>query len=220
VFSWAYKNDYLDRNPYKGQDFLFDIKQNRRAFKAFEIQKLLTVTEGKMIGLVIRLAYYTGMRIGELSELKWEMVNIKDKYIHLPSEITKTSTARSVPLGAKAFNVIKILENLLQTKMRKHPKWFENMAKEECYVLQKQRGFGQYEPRSIQDMFRKSMNEVGLPKELKFHCLRHSFATHLLEKGADIYAVSKIMGHSTPVVTSRFYDHTTALNYRHVAEMI
>lgn len=69
-------------------------------------------------------------------------------------------------------------------------------------------------------MFRKSMTMVGLTRELKFHCLRHSFATHLLERGADIYAVSKIMGHSTPAVTSLFYDHTTVLSYRHVADMI
>jgi len=220
AFSWAYKNDILDRNPFKGQDYLFDTKPNRRAFKDYEIQKLLQVTEGKMIGLVIRLAYYTGMRVGELSELTWEMVNIKGRYIHLPAEITKTNTARSIPLGEKAFNIIKILENLLQTKMRKNPEWYENVEKAECHVLQKQRGYGRYEPRSIQDMFRKSMTRVGLTKELKFHCLRHSFATHLLEKGADIYAVSKIMGHSTPAVTSQFYDHTTALSYRHVADMI
>ena len=69
-------------------------------------------------------------------------------------------------------------------------------------------------------MFRKSMNEVGLPKELKFHCLRHSFATHVLQKGADIYGVSKIMGHSTPVVTAEFYDHSTALNYRGVTDLL
>lgn len=69
-------------------------------------------------------------------------------------------------------------------------------------------------------MFRKSMKEVGLPKELKFHCLRHSFTTHVLQKGADIYGVSKIMGHSTPVVTAEFYDHSTALNYRGVTDLL
>ena len=64
------------------------------------------------------------------------------------------------------------------------------------------------------------MNKAGLPKELKFHCLRHSFATHVLEKDANIYAVSKVMGHSTPNVTAQFYDHTTALNYRSVMDFL
>ena len=59
-----------------------------------------------------------------------------------------------------------------------------------------------------------------IPKELTFHCLRHSFATNCLENGGNMYAVSKIMGHSTPQVTSDFYDHTTALNYRSVDDLL
>jgi site-specific recombinase XerC len=47
-----------------------------------------------------------------------------------------------------------------------------------------------------------------------------SFATHVLQKGADIYGVSKIMGHSTPVVTAEFYDHSTALNYLGVTDLL
>ncbi len=90
----------------------------------------------------------------------------------------------------------------------------------ECYLLQKDRGYGQYELRSIQDMFRKTMNRAGLSKELTFHSLRHTFATNALKKGADIYGVSKIMGHSTPMVTSQFYDSTTALNYRDIADLL
>jgi site-specific recombinase XerD len=64
------------------------------------------------------------------------------------------------------------------------------------------------------------MTNPGLPKELKFHCLRHSFATHVLQKGADIYGVSKIMGHPTLIVTAEFYDHCTALNYRGVTDLL
>ncbi|WP_069130352.1 tyrosine-type recombinase/integrase [Rhodohalobacter halophilus] len=220
AFYWAYKNEMIDRMPYKGQDYLFEAKANRRAFEEFEIKKLFRVTEGKMIGLIVRLAYYTGMRIGEMSDITWRMVNLEDKYIQLSAEITKANCSRAVPLNDKAFNVIKIFENQLRAKQRKNPEWYEGKEISECYVLQKHRGYGKYERRGIQDMFRKSMNEAELPKELKFHCLRHSFATHVLQKGADIYGVSKIMGHSTPVVTAEFYDHSTALNYRGVTDLL
>lgn len=64
------------------------------------------------------------------------------------------------------------------------------------------------------------MNKTGLPKELKFHCLKHSFATHSLENGADMNGVKKIMGHSTLGVIEQFYDHTTALDYRDIVELI
>lgn len=89
-----------------------------------------------------------------------------------------------------------------------------------CFVLIKKRGIGKYEPRSIQDRFRKLMNNIDLPKKQTFHSLRHSFANHALEKGASMNGVSKIMGHSTPQVTSRFYDHTTGLQYRTVTDML
>jgi len=69
-------------------------------------------------------------------------------------------------------------------------------------------------------MSREYLKNIDLPKELTFHCLRHSFATHVLERGAGRYGVSKIMGHSSPAVTAAFYDHTTALNYRSVADLI
>lgn len=220
AFSWAYKNDYLEHHPYKGQDFLFDTRVKRRAFKKHEIEQLMGATEGTMIGLAVRLAYYTGMRVGELSQTKWRMINMDERYIHLPSSITKSSKDRMIPLGKEAFNIIKILEAQLRTKRKNHSGWYKGVPIEECYLLQKERGFGRYEVRSIQDTFRTYMKKAGLAKELKFHCLRHSFATHTLGEGADIYAVSKVMGHSTPNVTSQFYDHTTALNYRDVMDLL
>lgn len=220
AFSWAYKNDYLDKHPLKGQDFMFDAKIKRREFKKHEIERLFTATQGKMIGLVIQLAYYTGMRVGELSKLKWRMVNFELRYIQLPSSITKSNKSRVIPLSDQAFNIIKIYESQLKTKIRNHPLRYKDKPISECCVVQKKRGFGRYECRSIQDTFRKHMNDANLPVELKFHCLRHSFATHVLENGANIYAVSKVMGHSTPSVTSQFYDHTTALNYRDVMDLL
>lgn len=220
AFSWAYKNDYLDRHPFKGQDFLFDSKVTRRAFKRFELEKILEQTEGEMVGLVIHLAYYTGMRVGELSETKWRMINIEKRHILLPDSITKSGKSRSVPLSAKAFNIVKIFEAQLKAKRKNCAIWYKNRPFEECYLLQKKRGFGQYRCRSIQDAFRKNMNEAELPKELTFHSLRHTFATIALENGADIYAVSKVMGHSTPVVTAKFYDHSTALQYRGVMDLL
>ena len=82
------------------------------------------------------------------------------------------------------------------------------------------RGVGWYECRSVQNAFRKEMNAAGLPKELTFHSLRHTFATRTLENGGNIYKVSKVMGHSTPMITSQFYDHSMALNYRDVMDLI
>ena len=116
AFSWAYKHDILEKHPLKGQGFLFDAKAHRRAFTDHELTRLFKFTDGKMIGLVIRLAYNTGMRVGELSAIKWKMVDLKNRSIFLPAEITKTNSSRSVPLNPNAFNIAKILESQLRTK--------------------------------------------------------------------------------------------------------
>jgi len=220
AFNWAYKQEFVEKSIFRGQQCLFNVQNKKREFKEHELQCLFKETEGTMIGLVIQLAYYTGMRQGELTHLTWKMVNQNEKYLHLPASITKASKDRQVTLNTKAFLIVKIFENVLKGKRNKHPEWYKGQKFEDCYVLQKERGFGKYQPRSIQDMFRKSMNRAGLPKELTFHCLRHTFATHTLEKGAEIYGVSKILGHSSIQVTSDFYDHTTGLNYRSVTDLL
>lgn len=220
AFNWAFKHDYMTRFSFKGQHYMFDVPSTRREFKKYELDKLFERAEGTTAGLAIKLAYYTGMRIGELTNIQWRMINMDKHTLHLPGKITKSGKPRGIPLNRKAFEIIMTLEELLKEKRKKNPKWFKNIPFEECYLLQKQRGIGQYKKRSIQDMLRKMLNELGLPKELSFHSLRHSFATHALENGQDIYGVSKVMGHSTVQVTSDFYDHTSAVRYRSVVDSL
>ncbi|MEX0686495.1 MAG: tyrosine-type recombinase/integrase [Balneolales bacterium] len=99
----------------------------------------------------------------------------------------------------------------------KNPAVYKDLNDNNCFVLQKERGWG-YQVRSIGDVSNKALKKAGLPKELKFHCLRHSTATHSLENGCHMYDISKILGHSSMAVTSKFYNHTTGLNYRSALE--
>jgi site-specific recombinase XerD len=126
----------------------------------------------------------------------------------------------NIPLGEKAYGVIEDLQGVLEDKKRRYPKVYESRPLAETYVIQKQRGWGQYQIRSVQDKFRKAMNQAGLPKELKFHCLRHAFATHILSNGGNLHGVSKIMGHSSPQVTSQLCDRTTALSFRETGDLV
>jgi integrase len=65
--------------------------------------------------------------------------------------------------------------------------------------------------------FRRWVKEVGLPKGISVHSLRATFACHLIEKGVDIYTVSKLLGHSSVKVTERHY---LALDPKHVQEAV
>jgi len=221
AFNWAYKYDLIDKNPFKGQDFMFDAKKTKRAFTKKEVQELLEETEDDSFGLPIRLAYYTGMRQGEIRGLTWNYVYLDENpHLHIPEHLSKTGSARKIPLVGKAYEVVKKMEQKLEEKKKRLPAVYENRPPEETFLLQKDRGWGQYSARTVQDRFRKYMRGADLPDELTFHCLRHSFATHVLSNQGDLYAVSKIMGHSTTMVTQLFYDHTSGLNFRDTMELI
>lgn len=216
AFSWANKYDIIAKTPYKGNEFLFDVKPNKRSFTDEEIATFFESTEGENIGLIVRLACFTGMRIGELLQITWDRVHLGDEpHIDVPAEITKTNEPRNIPLSDhKGLPVVHKLQEYLEEKKKEYPKAYEERPDSKIYLIQKTVGWGRYATKSVQDMFRRAMNRAGLPKELTFHCLRHTFATQILGNNGSLYKVSKIMGHSSTLVTERFYDHVDTKNFR------
>lgn len=219
-FNWGLKNEYLQKHPFRGLDFMFEVDDRREELSKEQIKKLLKKTEGTMIGLVIRFGYNTGARIGMISNMKWKMVNFEERYINFPASIMKSNKPFTMPLNDQAFNIVQVWYSLAKKDRKYNPDQYEDLPLKECYVVQKEKTGGRYTVRGMQTMFNRAKKKVGIPKTIKFHSLRHSFATHLLENGADIYSVSKLMAHSSVQVTASFYDHTDALNYRDVANMI
>tara|TARA_R110000868_G_scaffold304437_30_gene565557 strand:+ start:23988 stop:25103 length:1116 start_codon:yes stop_codon:yes gene_type:complete len=213
-FGWAEKNDYLLKSPFRGQDFLFDVKGKRPEFKRGQLEQLFNATEGTKLGLALQLAYLTGMRIGEATHIKWSMIDLNQASIMIPARITKSNKDRTIPLSDQALSILNILRLELRKRIRNNPDWYKGKTFEDCFVLMKEEEPGQYKTRSIQDRLSIVKQELDLPKELTFHSLRHSFATHILEKNGNIYAVSKILGHSSTEVTSRYYDHSTTMAYK------
>ncbi|MAO64827.1 MAG: hypothetical protein CL666_07480 [Balneola sp.] len=219
-FNWGLKNEYIERHPFKSQDYMFEVKEKRSEFTDEQIERLFQVTEGKSIGLVVRFAYYTGLRIGSISAMKWKMIDLENKSLNLPKSIMKAEKPLFYPLGDKAFNIIQVCKAQLKKKRKEHPEWYEDIPFSECHVFQKQNESGRYSIRGIQDMFRTAMDKAKLPDSLVFHCLRHTFATHTLKKGGSLNGVSKLLGHSEIAITSKFYDHTSTLHYREDANLL
>ncbi|MCH2449124.1 MAG: tyrosine-type recombinase/integrase [Gracilimonas sp.] len=219
-FNWGQNNEYIQKHPFRGQGYMFEVDDRREELSKDQIQRLLKHTQGTMIGLVIRFGYNTGARIGMISKMTWRMVNFEERYIHFPAEIMKGKKAFTMPLNDQAFNIVQVWHSLAKKSKKENPHWYDGISFKDTYVVQKEKSSGCYTVSGIQTMFNRAKEEVGIPDKIKFHSLRHSFATHLLENGADIYSVSKLMAHSSVQVTASFYDHTDALNYRDVANMI
>ncbi|MFH1298421.1 MAG: site-specific tyrosine recombinase/integron integrase [Patescibacteria group bacterium] len=147
--------------------------------------------------LMISLAYGSGLRVSEITALKIKDINLIDLFIH-------------VRLGKGGRDRITIIPQKIVRDL-----WpFISGKDKDAYVFESERG-GRLSSRTVQKTFNKALKKVGIDKELSFHSLRHSFATHLLENGTDIRYVQSLLGHSD-IKTTQIYTHVTKKGIKNV----
>jgi len=136
---------------------------------------------------VLLTAYYTGMRRGEILNLTWDRLDLKNGVIRLKPEDTKTSEGRSIPLHP-------VLTNMLQTvKVRflKHDYVFTNHG-DPINPLG-----------SFKETFRKACEKAGI-ENFRFHDLRHVCINNWRKAGHDYFKIMKATGHKTMAVFKRY----------------
>jgi integrase/recombinase XerD len=143
---------------------------------------------------IIEVAYGAGLRISELLNLKISDVNFNERFVRI---IGKRAKERIVPLGKPAIKSIK--EYL--TTVRPH--YSRNTVTP--YLFINQRG-GKLSRMGVWKILRTCIQNAGIKKHVTPHTLRHSFATHLLEGGADLRAVQEMLGHAN-ITTTQVYTH-------------
>lgn len=158
-----------------------------------EIKKIFAQTENPKHLLMLQLCYGMGLRVSEIVQLKMEHFNLEDKRVLI--EGSKGKKDRYTNLPEFVLNLMKIYVG------KYHPKLylFEGISGEK------------YSVRSIQMVFKRAMNEAGIKKSIGIHGLRHSYATHLLEQGADIRYIQELLGHNS-VKTTQIYTHVTDIS--------
>jgi integrase len=130
----------------------------------------------------IFLILYTGCRMGEVLNLKWENVNLSNHYIHLPD--TKTGESAR-PLNQKAIDLLSSM-----TPKEGNPYVFYGMIPGKPLA-------------TIKTAWVKILKRAGI-KDFRVHDLRHSFASFYLSQGVDLYTVSKLLGHKNIATTTRY----------------
>jgi integrase/recombinase XerD len=134
-------------------------------------------------------AYSAGLRVSEVVNLKWAHIDRDRRQILVQQ--AKGKKDRYVTLSP-------ILEDILIAYYRKCK------IKPREYVFESEVSGQPYSIRSAQLVFQQAKARAGIGKEVSFHSLRHSFATHLLEKGADVRYIQELLGHFSIKTTTRY----------------
>lgn len=209
-YNWAQEEKYITQNPI----LLFENPRQNRTIPVVlsekEVQRILDVipmneqfsTRDKAI---IELLYACGLRVSEACELKLSLLRIKDGYIIVTG---KGNKQRLVPIHEEA---IKYLELYLEhERPNTKPKTNDSDT-----VFLSNRG-GSLTRQSIFMKLKRFAALAGIKKNISPHTMRHSFATHLIERGADLRVVQQLLGHES-ITTTEIYTHISA---KHLGDKI
>ncbi len=144
---------------------------------------------------ILETIYSCGLRISELCGLRVEDINWNEQLVRVRG---KGKKERQVPIGAPALAAIEHYWKLLPTQP----------ASNEPVFLRPGRQNGPMPPRTLQSRLKRYLEIAGLDPHLTPHKLRHSYATHLLDAGADLRSVQELLGHAH-LVTTQVYTHVT-----------
>ena len=200
---------YMDANPAEVVEAGTKGIKLPRVLSEDEVVRLLsqpdiTTAEGFRDCTMLEVLYATGMRVSELINLTLERVDLNMKYI---IAFGKGSKERIVPLGSVAA------EFLQQYLEKVRPKLTHAGRNTNIVFL----AFGGHEltRQRFWQIIRAYGRKANINKALTPHILRHSFATHLLDNGADLRSVQELLGHSD-ISTTQIYTHLTNKRLRDI----
>ena len=149
---------------------------------------------------MLELFYSTGMRLSELAGLNMSDVDIVSEQVKIRGKGRKE---RIVPLGTHASDALRNYYAERDGLISRH----KSGRVDRRAVYLSQRG-GRLSPRGVQSVVKRFLSVLDQGTGLKVHTLRHSFATHLLDAGADLRAVQELLGHAS-LSTTQVYTHTS-----------
>lgn len=152
--------------------------------------------EGLRDRAILELLYGSGLRLGEILNLRKEDVDLSSDYVRV---LGKRNKERILPVGS--YSKKALLEYLkIRTEEIKH-------FKDPAVIFVNAKGNKLY-PLAVQNMTKKYMMQLSEQEHLSPHVLRHTFATHLLDQGADLLVVKELLGHES-LSTTQIYTHVS-----------
>lgn len=199
-FIYLYTNNYIHENPVERLSAPKLSKSLPVVLTIEEIDSILSIPfVNEKLGLrdkaMLELLYACGTRVSELINLKVSDLFLKDEVIRV---FGKGSKERVVPIGRSAIKWVN--EYLLKSRP-----FLEKKSKSENILFLNNRST-KLSRMGVWKIIDRYTKEAGIKKEVHPHTFRHSFATHLLEGGADLRAVQEMLGHAD-ISTTQIYTH-------------
>ena len=202
-FKWFCANEYGSKNPVQTLEQPKLPKHLPKVMTVDELNRIINSNLNTLQSLIVELLYGCGLRVSELVNLNLNDIDVRSKYVKCYG---KGSKERIVPFGEKAKSALqKYFKErdliVLQNNLEKSKKLLlknngKNITRQDVYNFIHAQG-------------------EKINKHISPHTLRHSFATHLLENGADLRVVQELLGHSD-VSTTQLYTHITKKRLKEV----
>ena len=171
------------------------------------VQILDSIDTSKPLGrrdlAILELFYSSGLRLAEVCSIRLETLDLDDGFLRVTGKGNKT---RIVPVGGRAN---KALEDYLQNERSNLIK-----SRSSSEIFLSVRG-GPLSPDRVRQIVKQRAAQAGLSRKIYPHLLRHSFATHLLQNGADLRVIQELLGHAD-ISTTQIYTHVDEQRLRKV----
>ena len=178
ALNYAVEHKYIHQNPAGRFPLIAEDNERDRICSREEYEELIEEADPPL-RLAIIIGYHTGMRLGEIANLRWDQIDLKKRLFRLRAADTKTRKGRVVPMATEVVDELKLAPRSIDGAL----------LSDRVYQLSSR--------------FAKLCRELEI-KDLRFHDLRHTAATNLRRAGVDIFTIKQITGHKTLAMLERY----------------
>lgn len=213
-YKYLYRERKVDSNPAMNLTNPKRPKSLPKFLTPDEVEQILNNTKietpsGYRNRTILELLWATGMRISELSGLNFGDLNLEHNEIRV---FGKGSKERIILVTDRAKN---FLERYIESARDLIPKGFPVPDKsEDSPVFINNTGY-RLQTRTVRNVINEVVEKINLPKHVTPHMFRHSFATHLIENGADLRVVQELLGHAS-ISNTQIYTHVSTQHLKDV----
>lgn len=212
-YKYLFREKRVDSNPAMNLNSPKRPKNLPKFLTTYEVEQILNNTKietpaGYRNKAILELLWATGMRISELSGLNFEDLNLDENEIRV---FGKGSKERIVLISERAKSY---LQRYIETARPLVAKGYEVSQDETSPVFINNTGY-RLQAKTVRNVINDIVEKIDLPKHVTPHVFRHSFATHLIENGADLRVVQELLGHAS-ISNTQIYTHVSSQHLKEV----